>query len=206
MKEDKKVTIISFVIVVVLVLLIIGGAYAMFSFSASGQLENEINSGVVAISYKDKTLISVSNQTPLSDKEGMAREENTMEFSIDANIAGVISVGFDLGFTDIVEGAHLTSQYIKFVLYQGDQLVVGSPEAGVTIDSTKDVKGNFLQDHVILSGTFSTTESRNYKLVAWISDQYADNLTVTSGKTHSVNVVGETFKFKIQLKAGQIFS
>lgn len=205
MENNKKEKIISTIIVIILLVTVVGVSYSMFSFSSDGTKENVINTGNVAITYNDRKLISLEGAYPVTDQVGIASSDNAMEFTIDANISGKINIKYELGLVEVVEGKNLKASNIKFVMYEDNSMIIGTPDAGVLLSDYASKKGDLIGSYYLTGGNFSSTSSKNYKIVAWIDNDYKVPSTVTNNGngSHTAIVNTERFSFKVQIKAVQ---
>lgn len=241
--KDKKSNYISLGIVLVLVMLVVGVTYAMFSFSAAGVRENLIQSGNVAIDFKNVNTITLNDVYPLKDSVGaLGTDPNSavMSFDVVSTINGKMTVNYDLSLVDFTEGSTFTKGDVKINLKKlvgsTTSWVLGSSSTGVTIDSLSTKAGTYaslgnggigtgVTSFAIDSGSFSSSGTVKYTLVAWINESYQPTSTKGSSKGCSEsaytteatcvanggiwgdkqvsNTTDEAFSFKVQLKAVQ---
>ncbi len=228
MEQNKKTLMLSLVAVLVLVGSVIGVAYAMFSFSATGTQTNVIETGYVTINYANEKTISLSNALPVADSIGATQtgEGKQLTFDVAATINGTMTVNYDLQLTGIIPGATLTEDKIKFRLEKSTDGgssytdVLGSDTTGVKIsdrassagtyaNATNNSTGTGVTTYAIDSGQFKQTATVKYRLTAWVDSSY--QLTVgdkettngTGTVTQSQGTQRETFKFAVKVVAGQ---
>ena len=175
MENNKKTLILSILGVLVLVIAVVGVSFAMYSFSATGTTENVIQTGSVSVSYEDESVITLTNQYPMTNDLGKAQtgEGSVLTFNVKADIAGTINIKYDLALTEIAYSADtLTDSNVRFALYRDGALV---PEMdSKTFKEVKANMGNNLipEGYVIDSGLFTETDTVAYELKAWIDQDY----------------------------------
>ena len=188
MENNKKTLILSILGVLVLVIAVVGVSFAMYSFSATGTTENVIQTGSVSVQYEKESVITLTNQYPMTDALGIAQEgtNSVLTFDVTANIVGTINIKYDLALDSIAytdEAGQpvttLTDSNIKFVLTKSADgaapvYVQGDAEQGVTFADVAANTGNGYIDgkYVIDSDTFTATAKNSYVLKAWIDQDY----------------------------------
>ena len=188
MENNKKTLILSILGVLVLVIAVVGVSFAMYSFSATGTTENVIQTGSVSVQYEKESVITLTNQYPMTDALGIAQEgtNSVLTFDVTANIVGTINIKYDLALDSIAytdEAGNpvttLTDSNIKFVLTKSADgaapvYVQGDAEQGVTFADVAANTGNGYIDgkYVIDSDTFTATAKNSYVLKAWIDQDY----------------------------------
>lgn len=224
--NNKKTLVLSLVAVLVLVGSVIGVAYAMFSFSATGTQTNVIKTGYVTMNYENESVINLSNALPTADSAVVESDDNTLKFDVAATIEGTMTVNYDLAITDISEGTTLKADSIKFKLSKStdgttysavdlgsnNTIASRSSIAGTYASSTNASQGTGVTSYAIDSGQFTTTGKVYYKLTAWIDEDFelvsgdgelTTDTSVSGQVTQSKGNTAETFKFKVKVVAGQ---
>ena len=223
--NNKKTLILSIVGILVLVIAVVGVSFAMYTFSGTGTKENVIQTGTVTMNFDPDNKFTVTNKYPMSDAQGIAQTDSKATFGVKATWGtSQMTIGYDLGITNINHGATLTEDYIKVALLDSNNnVIVGeknedkSLKAGVTIKSLAGKAGtnNLITSYALTSGTITasgTTDS--YTILAYVSDQYdlptdTDNSTTDNDGTVERNLTSkkttasETFSFKVGVKATQ---
>ena len=214
--NNKKTLILSLVAVLVLVGSVVGVAYAMFSFSATGTQTNVIKTGYVTINYENEKVINLTNALPTADDKILdSATANTLSFDVSATINGTITVNYDLAIDpdSIVEGTTLKKDNIKIRLLKstdGQSYTVIDAVKDVTIADLTNKAGTYangtnggttsagtgITSYALDSGSFTTTGKVYYKLIAWVSDQYvlndSDEAKNTQTSDPSKNTVTQT--------------
>ena len=225
--NNKKTLVLSLVAVLVLVGSVIGVAYAMFSFSATGTQTNVIKTGYVTLNYENESVINLTGALPTADDAVTATDDNTLSFDVAATINGTMTVNYDLAIdsASIVEGTTLKKEYIKIKLQKStdgttwtnvdlgtnNTIAKRASIAGTYSTATNNSTGTGVTTYALDSGQFTTTGTVKYKLTAWVSSDYQldaniGDITKTEedGKvTQSKGNTPETFKFKVKVVAGQ---
>lgn len=222
MKMDKKKTLIlSIVGVLVLVIAVVGVSFAMYSFSATGTKENVISTGSVSVVFNGPNVLNLENEYPMTDAKGMARTDNHYDFSVAATINGTMTIGYELGVKETTNNPNAAN--IKINCTKDNGPLVGTPTTGVkygTLGPANTIGGGF---KVLETGqTFTTTETHNYKLKAWIDEAYelpneglkahcegatgatSEECGTAGGKwVQSKETTSETFKLQVKVSATQ---
>ncbi len=225
--NNKKTLVLSLVAVLVLVGSVIGVAYAMFSFSATGTQTNVIKTGYVTLNYENESVINLTGALPTADDAVTATDDNTLSFDVAATINGTMTVNYDLAIDSdsIVEGATLKKEYIKIKLQKStdgttwtnvdlgtnNTIAKRASIAGTYSTATNNSTGTGVTTYALDSGQFTATGTVKYKLTAWVSSDYQLDASIgditrtdEDGKvTQSKGNTPETFKFKVKVVAGQ---
>lgn len=226
--NNKRTLALSLVAVLVLVGSVIGVAYAMFSFSATGSQTNVIKTGYVTMNYANESTINLTNALPTADSAVVESDDNTLTFDVSATINGTMTVNYDLAIdaATIVEGTHLKKEDIKIKLSKStdgttynavdlgsnNTIASRSSIAGTYASSTNASAGTGVTSYALDSGQFTATGTVKYKLTAWIDSNFALDEGITSSTTtdttnntttQTKGNVAETFKFKVKVVAGQ---
>ncbi len=224
--NNKKTLILSIVGILVLVIAVVGVSFAMYSFTGTGTKDNVITTGTVSMDFSEgANNFTVSNKYPMSDAKGVAQTDAKADFGVTATWGTAqMNIKYDLGVSDITQGATLTENYVKIALLDGDgKVVVGSTKgsnnltAGVTIGSLKSTAApnGLLTEYGLTGGTLTTSgQTDNYTVLAYVADNYdlptATDTTGskattddTKGTTQTKSTGSETFSFKITVKAVQ---
>lgn len=226
--NNKKTLILSIVGILVLVVAVVGVSFAMYSFTGTGTKTNVITAGTLTLKFDKSTkegattenYFTLSGEYPMTDAEAKGRTDNYADFSVNADWGSAdLTVYYDLGI-DIQSGNTLDPQYVKISLYDGNNAVVGGID-GVTLSSLASTEGpnKLIKAYGLTGGTFtSTTKAANYRIRAWVSDQYdlaidhanstkpedADGtLSNNGGLLHKKSTTAQTLSFKLKLVASQ---
>lgn len=227
--NNKKTLVLSLVAVLVLVGSVIGVAYAMFSFSATGTQTNVIKTGYVTMNYENESVINLQNALPTADSAVVESDANTLKFDVVASIQGTMTVNYDLAIDSatIVEGTTLTADKVKIKLSKstdsgasytavdlGSNNTIASRKsiAGTYASSTNASQGTGVTSYALDSGQFTADGKVSYKLTAWIDEDFelvsgegalTTDTSVAGQVTQSKGNSAETFKFKVKVVAGQ---
>ena len=225
--NNKKTLILSLVAVLVLIGSVVGVAYAMFSFSATGTQTNVIKTGYVTVNYANEKLISLTNALPTADANvSNDATDNTLSFDVSATINGTMTVYYDLAIdsSKINEGNTLKSDNIKIRLLKSTDGTTYSAVTAVTnvtiaslantagtyANSTNNSTGTGVTTYALDSGSFTETGTVKYKLIAWVDSEYKIDEGLTTGTTNGTDTVtqtkgttSETYSFAVKVVAGQ---
>lgn len=188
------------------IIILIGFSYAIYIFAFSGIKENVITTGEIDVNYTENNYISLSNQFPKTDTDGInnTEEESILSFSISSNVSGSTQVNYVIALDAVTEGATLTDSYVKIYLTKNNAVANEFTEG--TGRKINDFKLNFVQDKItsyaVLTDSLIGQTVHNYTLRAWISDDYSLPQTdISEGVSHGVETNSEVFSFKIKVIA-----
>lgn len=210
--ENKNTLILSIVGVFVLIAVVVGISFAMFSFTGTGTRENVIETGSVTVNCTDQTMITLNNQYPVTDVVGASLTGNSeMTCNVTASIQGTIVLDYEVGFSDVREGATLKDDFIKFnITKDGAYLLGTSSTSGITMASRANQYGDVITDaftegYFLDSGTFNASGNHLYKVRAWVSQDYdlPGAGVVNNDNVHSSTTTSESFSFKFKVVAKQ---
>ena len=85
----KKSVILSIIGAIIIMLIVVGVSYAFFSYSRTGETNNEIGTGALSFKFENGSDILLTNAFPISTAEGLALtgENNICTFTIKGSIA-----------------------------------------------------------------------------------------------------------------------
>lgn len=214
-KDNKRTLILSIVGILVLVIAVVGVSFAMYSFTGTGSKQNVIQTGTVSMSFDPDNSFNVTNQYPMSDAKGIAQTDNKATFGVTADWgSSTMTIGYDLGITNITAGETLTAEYIKVALLDGEgNVIVGTKDGdgaltgGVTVASLATTAGpnSLITTYGLTGGTLTQTgQTDNYTILAYVADNY-DLPTDTANTVENVKKTtkSETFSFKVGVSAAQ---
>ena len=214
--NNKKTLILSIIGILVLVIAVVGVSFAMYSFTGTGSKENLIQTGTVTMSFDPDNKFTVTNQYPMSDAKGIAQTDNKATFGVKAVWgSSTMSIGYDLGITNIEAEGTLTAEHIKVALVDStNKVVVGTKNAsndltgGVTIASLATTAGpnGLITAYGLGGGTLTTSgQTDNYTILAYVADTY-DLPTDEANTQENVKKTtkSETFSFKVGVNAAQL--
>ena len=208
----KKSVILSIIGAIVIMLIVIGVSYAFFSYSRTGENNNEISTGAVSFKFINGSDILLTNAFPISTAEGIALidDNNICTFTIKGNIASG-----DIDYTiSAVEGAissdaNKTRRFndgdiFAYIESQDVEGVAFTPasgfESGKALGSLPVVLG---------TGTVSarTETTRTFIVKIWIDDSVvrirdaADNTDLTDSIYTSDEYMSLYYSVKIKVEA-----
>ena len=188
----------------------------MFSFTGTGTKENRIRTGTVTIDFTDSSnSFELKNTYPMSDEKGIKQTDNKSTFGVKGEwSASPMTIVYDLGLTNIVQGSTLTNEYIKIVLLDSSGKVIlgekdskGNLKAGVTVASLQKSVGvnKLIKEYALTSGTLTTSGiADTYTIIAYVSDKYdLPTEKIESNGETKVITKAESYSFKIGINAKQ---
>ena len=176
-KNDSKSKLLIITAIIVLIIAVIGVSYAAIFYSKIGDEVNNVSTGTIVMSYTENTNgIYLTNASPMSDEVGRTLTDENLyfDFTVNATMSGnanvdyVISASKDSYSTleDSAVKVYLTS------LNGSNEAVVLAPTKVSSLRTTNDISYVPNNQYVILESNFTKSESRNYRLRMWISDDY----------------------------------
>ncbi|MBQ6546913.1 MAG: hypothetical protein IJL74_02820 [Bacilli bacterium] len=204
--SNKKVIIVSIVSVLLLVVAIIATSYAVFTANLTGTKENKLTTGYVTMNCTE-TNFNLTNTHALTDAEGIALGSgNTATCTLTSTMAGTMTVGYDIGLTDVdtatpsdgVGTGNVKIQAKKSIDSGADQYLAGtSANAGVLVSSIASSAGTYDSTNVpsykIDSATVTGNHTIVYTVKSWVTSIGGSNSTsTTNGKCSDTTYTTES--------------
>ena len=176
-KNDSKSKVLIITAIIVLIIAVIGVSYAAIFYSKIGDEVNNVSTGTIVMSYTENTNgIYLTNASPMTDEVGRTLTDENLyfDFTVNATMSGnanvdyVISASKDSYSTleDSAVKVYLTS------LNGTNETTVLAPTKVSSLRTTNDIFYVPDNQYVILESNFTKSESRNYRLRMWVSDDY----------------------------------
>jgi len=182
--KNKKV-VYTIIGIISLLLVVIGITYAYWLVTKSQQGENVISSGCLDISLNGTNDITLSDQFPMSDEDGM--KLTPYEFTVTNNCN--TSVDYQIALEAIgEESASISSNALKVALNDDAKLFSSYAEVDTTVEGAYESR---ILGFSRLSAKGSEGASDSYSLRIWI-DENAD-----------ISEMNKIFKSKISVTIGQ---
>ena len=200
-KNSSKQVLLSVLGVAILVVAVVGVSFAAFSYSKTGEKVNTITTGSITMNYAETTNgINLTNALPMSDEQGKALSGNTdgqeeyFDFTVSANITGTTTINYVITATKEPEST-LPDTAVKVYLTDMDssdsQLLAPTKVSALPQTNATDTQntGAPAGQYKLHENTFTSTNSRNYRLRMWVADDYTGVDTSHTYKLR-VNVYG----------------
>ena len=199
MENTKNRKLVVVLIILGVVMLFTGLSYAIANFVFQGQRENKIEISGLSFTYKENTALELTKLEPLSDENGMA-SGNTYTFGVTATSKVPKDVYYYIYFT--IDGSNtLLNKYVTFNLTN----LTTTETSGNLKMSSLSALGNdnyYAYGSKLTLTSANLTTTNNYRLTIWVNSDYAsDRKYEVKDKEQTVTVGGDTFKFKINVKA-----
>ena len=176
-KNDSKSKVLIITAIIVLIIAVIGVSYVAIFYSKIGDEVNNVSTGTIVMSYTENTNgIYLTNASPMTDEVGRTLTDENLyfDFTVNATMSGnanvdyVISASKDSYSTleDSAVKVYLTS------LNGTNETTVLAPTKVSSLRTTNDIFYVPDNQYVILESNFTKSESRNYRLRMWVSDDY----------------------------------
>ena len=199
MENTKNRKLVVVLIILGVVMLFTGLSYAIANFVFQGQRENKIEISGLSFTYKENTALELTKLEPLSDENGMA-SGNTYTFGVTATSKVPKDVYYYIYFT--IDGSNtLLNKYVTFNLTN----LTTTETSGNLKMSSLSALGNdnyYAYGSKLTLTSANLTTTNNYRLTIWVNSDYvSDRKYEVKDKEQTVIVGGDTFKFKINVKA-----
>ena len=184
--EKKKIIIISGIIVTLIILM--GSAFAFFTYSKSREAFTLTSNNITATFVGGSNQINFTNAYPISDEYAINNIDKLtyIDFTVSGDaINENESVGYEIFLTE-KDGNTLSNNYVKLYLTDDDDNEIVSPTLYSSLATTtynKEPSGK------VVYKTKTKGEMRKYRLYAWIDQDYSDN------------TISRTFSFYVNLYA-----
>ena len=222
MDSNKKTLVLSIIGVLVLVLVVVGVSYAMYSFTGTGTKENVITTGSISVTIDptqgetvngvkiDKQTITLTNQYPMTDAEGLKSAE-VLRFYVSATLSGTTTINYEVGMAkdaSTLEDSEVKVNLTKKVGTGSASYVKGTATTGVLVSSFSADKGTLsnttVTNYLLDKGSFTTSGIVTYEMKMWVDENYDLPTNNTSaGDVHSNQTTSESYSFKIKAYATQ---
>ena len=163
-KEYAKIIVLA----AFLLIITIGGSYALFQTTITGNKQTEVVAGTLKVEYEDKNTISLNNASPLTDVEGLKQEPYTFTIRNIGTLNGKYTI-----YLEEKEGNTLDKSNIKYSIKEGD----GNWSSPVLLSS-----GLVLKENRILE----KNQEETYQIKMWLKEDAANEV---QGQTYKAKVV-----------------
>ena len=195
--NNSKEVLLSVLGVAILVVVVIGVSFAAFNFSQSGDVENNITTGTINMTYSEpENGINLVNALPMSDEQGMLLSGNNQyfDFTIDTTINGSGSTTINYAITAVKGDSTVDDSAIKVYLTSMDNTADSEILAPTKISELSVTTGseNYQApsgEFILTTGTLTNSVSHSYRLRMWVADDFS-TLTSSGEYRLKVNVYG----------------
>lgn len=176
-KNDSKSKLLIITAIIVLIIAVIGVSYAAIFYSKIGDEVNNVSTGTIVMSYTENNNgIYLTNASPMSDEVGrnLSNENMFFDFTVNATMSGNVLVDYVISASKDSDST-LPDNAIKVYLTSIDgnnETQVVAPTKVSSLRTTNDIFYVPDNQYVILESNFTKSESRNYRLRMWVSDDY----------------------------------
>ena len=196
--KKKKIKIMIGVLAVVLLVVIIGVAYAIFSYVGLGTVVNQITTGVMTMAYTEgENKINITDAVPMEDSVGkvLKNSDQVFDFTVEANKKGSAIVSYEIT-AQKDDASTLPDDAVRLYLEKSEDgeayTSVLDPTAYLPLEND-DSLGAKKGEMVLHSGTIEKTMKEYYRLRMWVAEDYElDGEQKTYAVT--VNVYGKNGK------------
>ena len=206
--QNQSTQIIATVLAIaILIVAVVGISFAAFTYSKTGQKENEITTGTITMVYTEGDKgISIENAMPVSDEVGKTFEASDIkgsgttdaagvfDFNVNATISGSVTINYDIMAVKKTEST-LGEQYAKLYLQKDTSGSDMESAQDATVPTTYSelpeattaatAAGKALSNAKLLhTDSFESSGTHYYRLKMWVDNSYvvtgaAQTFTVT---------------------------
>lgn len=195
--NNSKEVLLSVLGVAILVVVVVGVSFAAFNFSQSGDVENNITTGTINMTYSEpENGINLVNALPMSDEQGMLLSGNNQyfDFTIDTTVNGSGSTTINYAITAVKGDSTVDDSAIKVYLTSMDNTADSEILAPTKISELSVTTGseNYQApsgEFILTTGTLTNSVSHSYRLRMWVADDFS-TLTSSGEYRLKVNVYG----------------
>ena len=176
--EKKKIIIISGIIVTLIILM--GSAYAFFTYSKSREAFTLTSNNITATFVGGSNQINFTNAYPISDEYAISNIDKLtyIDFTVSGDAENPKeAVTYEIYLTE-KDGNTMDSKYIKVYLTDNFNNEVVSPILYSSLDNTT-YQNDSATGKVILKNTLAGEFDRHYRLYAWIDSTFSENIELT---------------------------
>lgn len=177
-RKNSKTKTLIIVAILILIFSVIGVSYAAIFYSKRGEKVNTVSTGTLMMSYSENTNgISLTDAYPMTDDVGMSlnQDRQYFDFTVSATTGGETIINYVITATKEADST-LPDNAIKVYLTNtdGGRETQMLPPTKISDLSTTDnsyinaPSGQF----VLLASDFRKSDTRNYRLRMWISNDY----------------------------------
>lgn len=187
--NSSKQVLLSVLGIAVLVIAVVGVSFAFFTYSKTGDTNNVVTAGTIFFQYTEGTDITLTNQFPVTDVDGMALTgDSTLEFHVRGYDGSSVGINYTVSATTPTYAAptvtYANPNYDANV--QGSQETITEPrtrlnDSGIKLYLTCDKSGTGYTNN------FGAHEGNAYG--AFVSSQVASGNTLADGITLATGVI-----------------
>ncbi len=178
MMKQKKRIILPVIMILLLVIVTTGVAYAVFTFSREGTIENTLEIGTIMLTYTEgKTGIILEEAFPISDEKGkmLTGANNVFDFTVQAVMGKPTAIAYEVSAIKIpVEGTSLEDNEVKIYLEKAvdpeiEYSQVMEPKNFLPSSELSEI-GSPIGTMVLDQGTFTSNTIHHYRLRMWVDE------------------------------------
>ena len=197
MEEDKKIkkkklTIVFSILFMVIILL--GSAYAFFTYSKSASAFTLTSNRIKAEFIEGTNSINITNAYPISDEFALANLDKLsyLDFTVSNEISNEDqAVTYEIYLTADPNNT-LDSNYIKVYLTDDNNNRITNPTIYNSLDYTS-YPSDSTTGRLIYKGNNPGTKSKNFRLYAWIDKDYEQNCCFTNNINSWITIFNWNF-------------
>lgn len=188
MENNSRQAVLSIVGIAILVIAVVGVSFAFFTYSKQGTTNNVITTGKIEFAYNEVNNLSLTNQFPSTDEEGLAdNQANAFSFNVSGTIPATAN---PINYTVKAIAGDPVDTKIRMRDSEINVYVTGNNGAvidnGYGINEDGEVgaaAGNSTSGFQIAHGTINATGARqqhDYTLTMWVNDSVTISDTDTT--------------------------
>ena len=178
MENNSKQAVLSIVGIAILVIAVVGVSFAFFTYSKQGTTNNVITTGKIEFAYEEVNNLSLTNQFPSTDEEGLAdNSANAFQFNVSGTIPATAN---PINYTVTAVAGDTMDPKVRMEDSEINVYVTGTNGAvidggyGTNADGTVGAAaGDSANGFQIAHGTIEATgveQQHDYTLTMWVND------------------------------------
>ena len=196
--NSSKQVLLSVLGIAVLVIAVVGVSFAFFSYSKTGDTNNVVTAGTIFFQYTEGTDITLTNQFPLTDADGMALTgTSTLEFHVRGYDGSGVGINYTVSATTPTNAAptvtYANPAYNAQTNPDVDQEITEPRtrlnDSGIKLYLTCDKTGTGYTNNfgAHTGGNYDVDPASTYG--AFVSSQVASGKTLADGITLATGVI-----------------
>src|SRR5574344_349433 len=164
MNMKKSIKILLIVIGILLVVALgIGMSYAYWTINLTQTTANNIDTGCFSITFADKNNISLTNQFPVSDSEGLTNTPYSFTINNTCTINAKYQIDLETLNTTTLDLSHVKVAINKSSKSSSPALLNSFSSITTTLDNASDSRN-------IETGLLNAGASKTYELRLWVDE------------------------------------
>ncbi|MBR3660677.1 MAG: InlB B-repeat-containing protein [Bacilli bacterium] len=178
--DNKKRRFFLIIGILFLIIVLIGSAYAFFSYSRNSQAFTLTSNGITARFTNGSNHINMPNAFPVSDEYAISNlsDLSYTDFTVTGNAENEDeAITYEIYLTE-KDGNTLSSNYVKIYLTDSNGNVIVEPTIYSSLENTT-YQNDAATGKLVLKNTLDGNFTKSYRLYAWIDSSFSQNESLT---------------------------